>query len=102
MAADELKVRQAMALLQTAVPRREPQGKVAVFSRLLRARRKEAGLTLQQLADAIGFTKSYVWDVEQGNSNPSTVFVWRVAQLLSIDPVEALESAAVSHERAEA
>jgi transcriptional regulator with XRE-family HTH domain len=38
------------------------------FGRRIRARRKEMGLTLDQLAEAAGCSKSYVWELE--NKNP--------------------------------
>jgi len=38
------------------------------FGERIRARRKEAGLTLDQLAEASGCSKSYIWELE--NKNP--------------------------------
>jgi transcriptional regulator with XRE-family HTH domain len=38
------------------------------FGQRIRKRRKEAGLTLDQLAEAAGCSKSYLWELE--NKNP--------------------------------
>jgi transcriptional regulator with XRE-family HTH domain len=38
------------------------------FGQRIRARRKDLGLTLDQLAEAAGCSKSYIWELE--NKNP--------------------------------
>ena len=38
------------------------------FGERIRSKRKEAGLTLDQLAEASGCSKSYIWELE--NKNP--------------------------------
>lgn len=44
-------------------------------------------MTLQQVADAAGLTKSHVWELEQGrSSNPSVNAVWGMASALCVSP----------------
>lgn len=50
----------------------------------VRAARK---MSLQELADASGFTKSHVWELEQGRSrNPTVRAVWSLADALGVSP----------------
>lgn len=50
----------------------------------LRERRK---MTLQDLADASGLSKSWVWEIEQGrNSSPTVKSVWALADALLVSP----------------
>jgi transcriptional regulator with XRE-family HTH domain len=45
------------------------------------------GMSLQQVANAAGYTKPYIWAVESGKSvNPSVHFVWGLANALSVSP----------------
>lgn len=50
----------------------------------LKERRKLLGLTLDQLADASGTSKSYIWEMEASKpgSRPSADLLYRVAQAL--------------------
>ncbi len=52
---------------------------------LLRDTRKARGLSLQQLADLVGTSKSYVYEVEAGMSEPTIgkAAAWAVALKLS-------------------
>lgn len=51
--------------------------------RLQRLRTRE-GLTLEELADKIGSTKSYVWELEnKPNIRPSAELVYKVAKALN-------------------
>lgn len=45
----------------------ETKAKFFALSEMIRAARKEAGLTQQQLADKLGTQKSYISKVENGN-----------------------------------
>jgi transcriptional regulator with XRE-family HTH domain len=48
-------------------------------------------LSLQQLADDAGCTKSHVWEIEQGKSvNPTVNMVWSLASALQITPAQLL------------
>lgn len=49
------------------------------------------GMTLQQVADASGMTKSHVWELEQGKSvNPTVNAVWGLAAALTVTPAQML------------
>jgi putative transcriptional regulator len=56
---------------------------------LVRARRKEAGLTQQQLADAVGVSRQTVISMESGDYAPSVFLALAVARALDTS-VEAL------------
>lgn len=55
------------------------------MSGLLRAVRQQRGLTLEDLADATGLTKSYLSKVERRQSTPSIAVAMKVAQALDVD-----------------
>jgi DNA-binding XRE family transcriptional regulator len=44
--------------------------------------RKEAGLTLQELADAYGGVKSHIWSLEKGHSMPTLITAYKIAKVL--------------------
>jgi len=49
--------------------------------------REMRGMTLQEVADAASFTKSHVWEIEQGRSaNPTVNVVWGLSAALSVSP----------------
>lgn len=49
--------------------------------------RELRGLTLQEVADSAGLTKSHVWEMEKGKSiNPTVNAVWGLAEALSVSP----------------
>lgn len=50
------------------------------LSEFIKARREASGLTLQELADAVGCTKSHIWEMENKPCNPTL----RVALRLSV------------------
>lgn len=52
---------------------------------LLRAVRRERGLTLEGLATATGLTKSYLSKIERGLSTPSIAVALTIARALDID-----------------
>jgi transcriptional regulator with XRE-family HTH domain len=52
--------------------------------KLLREMRE---MTLQQVADAAGLTKSHVWEMEAGKSvNPTVNAVWGLSAALTVSP----------------
>lgn len=56
----------------------------------LRKRRQEFGLSLQQLADASGSSKSYIWELEHKNhARPSGDKLSKIAEALEL-PIEYL------------
>lgn len=62
---------------------------------LIKQRREQAGMSLQDLADSCGCTKSYVWDIEQGKTvNIGLLLAARLSVALGV-PVNALAAAAV-------
>jgi transcriptional regulator with XRE-family HTH domain len=52
---------------------------------LLRAVRKQRGLTLEALAEHTGLTKSYLSKIERGQSTPSIAVALKVARALDVD-----------------
>lgn len=52
---------------------------------LLRAVRKQRGLTLEELARQTGLTKSYLSKIERGCSTPSIAVALKVAKALDVD-----------------
>lgn len=49
--------------------------------------RELRSMSLQQVADAAGLTKSHVWEMERGKSvNPTVNAVWGLAAALSVSP----------------
>lgn len=55
------------------------------MTELLRAVRKQRGLTLEGLAERTGLTKSYLSKIERSRSTPSIAVAIRVAQALDVD-----------------
>lgn len=51
----------------------------------VRRRRKEQGLTVQQLADAADVSRRMLTSIEQGQANPSLVTIDRIARALGSD-----------------
>lgn len=52
---------------------------------LLRAVRRQRGLTLERLAEQTGLTKSYLSKIERGHSTPSIAVALKVARALDVD-----------------
>jgi transcriptional regulator with XRE-family HTH domain len=60
---------------------------------LIESRRKQSGMSLQDLADACGATKTHVWEIEQGKTvNIGLLLAVRLSIALGI-PVNALAAA---------
>ncbi|OBI40421.1 DNA-binding protein [Mycobacterium kyorinense] len=55
------------------------------MSALLRSVRLQRGMTLEQLADATGLTKSYLSKIERQRSTPSIAVALEVARALEVD-----------------
>lgn len=48
-------------------------------------------MTLQEVADASGLTKSHVWELEKGKSiNPTVNAVWGLSEALCVSPAQLL------------
>lgn len=64
---------------------------MAAFADKMRRYRKAARLSLQEVADAAGMTKSHIWEMEQGRSvNPTVRAVWSIAAALGTSPADML------------
>jgi transcriptional regulator with XRE-family HTH domain len=60
---------------------------MAQFQERIRSTRKARNMSLQDVADASGFTKSHVWELERGSSrNPTVRAVWSLANALGVSP----------------
>lgn len=55
------------------------------MTELLRVLRRQRGLTLQELAEQTGLTKSYLSKIERGRSTPSIAVAMKVAAALDVD-----------------
>ena len=55
------------------------------FGERLRARRKALGLTLQQVADAAGFSVGFISQIERGITAPSLTSLVSVCRVLKVD-----------------
>lgn len=68
----------------SVIARRFDGAALATRMKLLRELRD---MTLQQVADAAGLTKSHIWDMEQGKAvNPTVNAVWGIAGALCVSP----------------
>ena len=54
------------------------------FGANVRRVRRERGMTLEALADAVGLAYSYVGEIERGMRNPTLGVVERVASVLQV------------------
>lgn len=59
----------------------------AAFGARIKLLRKLRNMTLQEVADASGLTKTTVWELENGRSvNPTVNAVWGMATALTVTP----------------
>lgn len=58
----------------------------------VRRYRKDRGLSLEALADAVGLAYTYVGQIERGQRNPTLAVVERLAKVLHVDPLDLLRS----------
>lgn len=57
----------------------------SAFGARLRRLREAKKLTLQQVADAVGCTKAYIWELEmKDGQRPSAERIQKIAQVLSV------------------
>ena len=69
---------------------------------LLKKRRQECGMTLEELAEHIGSSKSYVWGMENGkDNNPSLMHCIQLSLALGIS-LNAMGAAALQERISEA
>lgn len=68
--------------------------KISTVGKTIRARRRELGLTIEQLAEAVGCAKSYVSAIETGQRpNPSEPMLREFERALYLDPGTLVEAA---------
>ena len=58
----------------------------------VRRYRKLKGMTQEQLALEVGMERSYISDLERGTRNPSVRALGRLAEALSVAPMQLLEA----------
>lgn len=57
------------------------------FARKVRSRRIEKGMTLEELANRLGSTKSYIWQLENKSpARPSGELLLKLASVLELSP----------------
>jgi len=62
---------------------------------LIKQRRETAGMSLQDVADAVGATKGYIWEIENGKTaNIGLLLATRLSIALAV-PVNALAASAL-------
>lgn len=60
---------------------------VEQFAQRMKAVRNQRKMSLDDVAKAAGFTKSHVWEIEQGRArNPTVRAVWGIAGALGVSP----------------
>lgn len=63
---------------------------VEVFATRVRARRRELGLSQEQLAEKAGVHRTYVGMLERGEKNVTIYNIERIAIALSVEPASLL------------
>ena len=95
------RINKLLADLQVAV--REEDGaallsggdKTGRLGKLMKDARKDAGMSLQEVAERSGFTKSHIWETEQERAvNPTIGFVAAVSKALGIPFLTMAQAAA--------
>jgi transcriptional regulator with XRE-family HTH domain len=61
------------------------------FGEHIRALRKEAGLSQEELADTAGLHRTYVGAIERGERNISLINIVHLARALHVKPADLLE-----------
>ncbi|MGR4883252.1 Scr1 family TA system antitoxin-like transcriptional regulator [Streptomyces sp. LARHCF249] len=77
----------------------EPDNDLRNFGEVVKASRRRAGLTQEQLATKIRYSVQYVGSVEQGRRHPSTKFVDRVEEALNTFGVIHIAAAQLTRRR---
>lgn len=70
-----------------------PETKTPQIGPVLQRRRKASGLTLEQLAERSGVSKSMLSQIERGQANPTFAVLWGLTQALGIDLTDLVEGA---------
>lgn len=61
------------------------------FGRVLRAKRKEGGLSQEALALEAGIDRNFVSLMERGLNQPSLTTIFKLARALKLEPVQLLK-----------
>lgn len=60
---------------------------MALFQARVATARAARKMSLQEVADGAGFTKSHIWELENGRArNPTVRMVWSLARALAVSP----------------
>jgi len=73
--------------MSDAVSGKESSADLAGLGRRIRAARAERKMTLEDLAQAAGVSKSVLSQIERGATNPTLATLWNVAKALGLDPM---------------
>lgn len=82
---DEDQFAECEALLIEAGARYPDEKTAANFSDALSEGRKKHNMTLDKASAAIGISKSYLWSLERGESEPSLWIASKIADLYGLD-----------------
>ena len=76
--------------MQRVSSKTDHNGDLAAFGAIVRARRKELGLSQEALADLAEIDRSHMGRIERGERNVSVLNVIRVARAIGVLPSELL------------
>ena len=62
------------------------------FGVILRAYRRQRGLTQEQLSELVGVVHSFICSLESGKKQPSLTMVFRLADALGVKPGEFMDA----------
>ena len=54
----------------------------------IKERREQLGISQKELAEKVGISQSFLWDIEQGRSKPSIDTALKIAEALNISDVK--------------
>lgn len=76
-----VRLRVSEAVAAAAMPKRSP----ITLGEMIHQRRKALSMSLDQVAEAAGCTKSHIWEMEQDRSrNPTVSMVWGLSVALGV------------------
>ena len=67
------------------VPERKRHTKPRPFCELMKEARKAKRESLEDVANAVGSAKAYIWELERGSSQPTLPLLQRILRHLNID-----------------
>jgi len=64
------------------------------FGKYIRRTREHQSMSLQDVADVAGITKSHVWDIEKGKTtNPTVKTIMSFAAAFDVEPIDIFHAA---------